>query len=330
MSSSDASRRPESRRAATVLLSTFQGERYLESQLASLFGQDWPDIEILVRDDGSCDGTWAILDGHAIAGRLAATRGVNIGPIYSFFTLLDQAAGRDFVLFADQDDVWNGDKVRRAMTALEACDPARPALYCSRLDVVDADLNGLGQSPCWPLAPAFGNALVENIATGCTIALNRAAVDLLRSAQWPRAAVMHDWWCYLVVAAFGTVIYDPGPSLMYRQHGTNSVGMAGGHWSWLVRKIRRQMKDPMLPRCLAQAQEFQRLFGTRLAADKRDCLRRFLAIDAFRGRVKFVGTRSIHRQFVTDTLALKGMVLLHGSQQPRRARGQLRPEMPFL
>lgn len=296
----------------TILLSTFQGEAFVDEQLMSLFTQDWPHVRIVVRDDGSTDGTWRRLEAHGADGRIVAIRGENIGPLYSFLSLLDHAEDSDVIMFADQDDVWHTDKVRRAVETLGRIRPGLPALYCSGLEVVDASMKTVGQSPKWPRRPSFGNALVENVATGCTIALNRPAVELIKSTEWPRAAVMHDWWCYLVAAAFGEVVYDPEPSLKYRQHGSNAVGIQTDHVARLAARIRRQMETSVLTKMLAQAREFDRLFGARLDPEKRSILNRFTGIDAPRGRLRFLASRDVRRQFAADTVALKGLVLLSG------------------
>src|SRR5690606_36259017 len=100
----------------------------------------------------------------------------------------------------------------------------------------------LGTSPIWPQPPSFSYALVENVATGCTIALNWAGVELLRSKPMPDAAIMHDWWAYLVISAFGIVVYDPVPSIQYRMHGQNQVGLPTNSVSWLFAKIKRRLR----------------------------------------------------------------------------------------
>lgn len=293
----------------SVLMSTYNGASYLEPQLASIYAQACAKVHLIVRDDGSTDATAAILKTHADRGRLDVDFASNVGPRDSFFQLIDAAGDADYVLFADQDDVWHPDKARRAIDALAGIPETQPALYCARVDVIDAAGLPLGKSPLWPRPPSFGNALVENIAMGCTIALNKSAITLLRSRPWPKAAIMHDWWMYLTVAAFGHVIYDVAPALAYRIHGKNTVGLPTDHWQWAAAKIQRQLKGSSLPRLLAQAAEFAALCGADLSPPKRLQLDRFLALRTVAGRLKFLADSDVRRQFPMDNVALKVMVL---------------------
>lgn len=210
-----------------VLMSTYQGARYVVEQLRSILDQLPPGGRIVVRDDGSTDGTpdtiLALND-----GRITLTRGPNIGFARSFLTLLAEAPeDTDMVMLADQDDVWLPHKIQRAWDHLAPLAGA-PALYCSRLQLVDAQLRPIGLTPLRKRPPSFENALAENIVTGCTAAMNPHSVRLVRQCGDPALIHFHDWWCYLVVAAFGRVVYDPEPTVLYRQHGGNVIGMGSG------------------------------------------------------------------------------------------------------
>ena len=295
----------------SVLMSTYNGAPYLEPQLASIYAQAGAKVHLIVRDDGSTDATAAILKTHADRGHLHADFGSNVGPRDSFFQLIDAAAEAEYVLFADQDDVWYPDKVRRSIDALASIPATEPALYCARVDVINAAGLPLGKSPLWPRPPSFGNALVENIAMGCTIALNQSAIALLRSRPWPKAAIMHDWWMYLTVAAFGRVIYDATPALAYRVHSKNTVGLPTDHWQWAAAKIRRQLKGSSLSRLMAQATDFDRLFGDELSRPERLQLDRFLALRTVAGRLKFLADSDVRRQFPMDNVALKVMTVVN-------------------
>jgi hypothetical protein len=148
---------------------------------------------------------------------------------------------------------------------------------------------------------------------GCTMALNRPALDLLRSVHWPRAAIMHDWRCYLVVSAFGRVIYDPQPVLAYRLHGANTVGLPTGRLQSVLAKAKRQLRSPALPRLTAQAREFRELYGEALASDHHRLIEALVAIGTLAGRIGFMMEGGIERQFAVDDLALKALVMVRGS-----------------
>lgn len=215
-----------------VLMSTYEGARYVAEQLDSILRQLPPGGRVLVRDDGSRDDTLQRV--QAIGDpRVTLTQGANLGFGGSFLTLLSMApADADLVMFADQDDIWLPGKIERAWQHLAPLG-ARPGLYGSAQMLVDAELRPLHATPPWPRGPSLANALTENIITGCTAALNRPAVDLLQRAGVPQGVYFHDWWFYLVLSAFGTVVYDDQPSLLYRQHGRNVIGHGAG---WLGRQ----------------------------------------------------------------------------------------------
>ncbi|TVQ39418.1 MAG: glycosyltransferase family 2 protein [Geminicoccaceae bacterium] len=296
-----------------VLLSTYQGERYLGAQLESIFAQQGIDVTLAVRDDGSSDRTLELLSASAAAEpRLVAFEaGINRGVIASFEMLLRQH-GRccTHVAFADQDDVWMPHKLHRAASTLATVDPATPALYCSRLTYTDRNLRPLGHSalPRRPLG--LDNALVENVATGCTIVMNRAAVDLLVDKPWPDTVIMHDWWCYLVVGACGRVLYDPDPSLFYRQHGANAIGIGSTAVHRLARRVRGQLARPP-GRCRQQARDLLRLHGEHMPPEARARVTRFAEAAAGQGSLAYVrrGDRA-YRQSLLDDAALCTLLLL--------------------
>lgn len=298
--------------ACVVLLSSYNGAPFLDQQLASIARQTYPDIRLIVRDDGSTDATRDILRAHARPGAVDVYQGDNLGAGASFFDLLHRHGDADIVMFSDQDDVWFEDKVARAAAALAKCAADVPALYCSRVALVDEGLVHLGHSPLWPRPPGFGNALVENVAMGCTIALNRAAASLIHSRPAPRCAIMHDWWCYLVTSAFGEVVYDPEPTLLYRIHGANTVGMPTGFLQWSLAKVKRQLGSSTLRRLTRQAEEFARLYGADLSADQLSAIDALVGTRKLRGRLNFLREARIHRQFASDDFALRLLVLARG------------------
>ncbi len=217
----------------TILLSTFNGAAFLPEQLASFLEQTHRHWVLLWRDDGSTDGSVAIVEQFSQTGgagrclRLAAPA-QPLGACESFLTLLRAAlpglGPRDAIAFADQDDVWLPEKLARGVAALAALSPERPALLCARQILVDAGLRRRGESPRLSRPPGFPAALTQNIATGCTIVLNGAAAALVAGSRAP-GGTLHDWWCYLVVAGAGGVVQmDDTPLVLYRQHGGNAVG----------------------------------------------------------------------------------------------------------
>lgn len=210
-----------------VLLATFNGAAFLEPQLASLAAQDVPHLDVIASDDGSTDGTVSILrawQDRWTGGTFTVVDGPARGFADNFRALLCRShADVDYLAFADQDDVWDADKLSAAVAALAG--KAGPALYGARTRRVDAHLRPLGLSPLFTRPPHFRNAVVQSLAGGNTMVLNRAGIELVRESARRTGFVSHDWWCYLIVSgAGGEVIYDPVPRLAYRQHGRNLVG----------------------------------------------------------------------------------------------------------
>lgn len=223
-----------------ILLSTFDGERYLGEQLESFLAQTHRDWVLYWRDDGSSDGTIALLERFGAgpaAGRVVpvpAPEGHRGAP-ESFLRLLRVALakeepGADAFAFADQDDIWLPEKLARGRDALAGTPAQMPTLYCARQVLVDERLRRIGLSFPSSQEPGFPAALTQNVATGCTVMLNQAAAALIGASEPPPATV-HDWWSYLLVAAAGgRLLSDDTPVVLYRQHARNLVG-APSTWS---------------------------------------------------------------------------------------------------
>jgi len=313
--------RAETPRVA-ILLATYAGERFLAPQLDSLAAQEGVANTLLWRDDGSPDGTAAAVEAFAArqppgrvrrvtepAGRLGAAR--------SFLALL-AAAPDDAACFAfcDQDDVWRPGKLARAAAALAETAPGVPALYCGRQELVGPELEPIGPSPGIVRPPGFGNALVQNIATGCTVVLNAAARRLVLDAPPLPEGSMHDWWCYLLVtAAGGRVIWDAEPQLLYRQHGANAVGATA---SLPIRAWRALRRGPDAFLGLLGAHMAALEQGARLSAEARAMLAALRPLHGpgpFR-RLAALRRAGLYRQGTVEDLLLRLWVALRPLRKP--------------
>lgn len=212
-----------------VLMCTMQGQRFLPEQLNSIAIQGHPRWAIWASDDGSGDHTHAILEyyqSHWGCDRISIHDGPAEGSTANFLSLTCRAdIDADFFAYADQDDVWESDKLERAVEWLQTMPTDVPALYGSRTLLVDARNQHIGYSPLFTKAPGFRNALVQSVAGGNTMVFNRAARDLLRQAGESVEAITHDWWAYMLIAGCGGAVhYDPYPTVRYRQHEGNQFG----------------------------------------------------------------------------------------------------------
>jgi glycosyltransferase involved in cell wall biosynthesis len=216
-----------------ILLCTYNGARFLPAQLASLANQSFTDWRLHASDDGSTDETRAVIAQHQ--GRLgSAPITVRSGPCQGFVRnflglACDPSIQCDYFAYCDQDDMWEPDKLSRAVAWLDTCPPHIPAMYCSRTMLIDDKGLQRGFSRAYRRTPSFRNALVQSIASGNTIVFNDAARALLMVCGSAAKIPSHDWWTYLLVTgAGGQVYYDQVPQVRYRMHGDNVIGTNAG------------------------------------------------------------------------------------------------------
>lgn len=229
-----------------ILMAVFEDGRFLPEQLSSIRTQDHGNLDVWVSRD--CDGghVSVILEEQATvfgAGRFFVLQGPNRGCAANFLSMVMNPDIRaDYFAYSDQDDVWERDKLSRAIARLDTAPPAIPALYGSRTRLIDGNGLDLGLSPFHGRPPGFRNALVQNIAGGHTMVMNRAAREVLIDSG-VRDAFLHDWWTYMIVAgAGGRVFYDLHPSVRYRQHDRNLTGAPRGSLGGGVRRLRRILR----------------------------------------------------------------------------------------
>lgn len=218
----------------SVLLAAYNGERYLPEQIASLQAQT-ADFRVLWQDDGSTDGTPALLtaaseaDGRFLPGM---HQGEHLGAVGNFLSLMAQDDA-PYTALCDQDDRWRPDKLARCLKALQMaeaeCGADMPLLVHSDCRLVDGAGKVLHGSffahQHWEAAATdLPRLLVQNNVTGCTLMMNAALRDLAVAHAAAGRLYMHDWFIALTAAAFGRVIFLPAPLVDYRQHGTNAMG----------------------------------------------------------------------------------------------------------
>lgn len=234
-----------------ILLCTFYGQHHLAEQLESFAEQSHSNWEVFASDDGSQDGTHSILEIYRAQwgiGRISVHHGPSEGFVANFLSLSCNAnIQADYYAYSDQDDIWESDKLERAIAWLEQVDKDKPALYCTRTRLVDAANQEIGLSPLFVRPPSFSNALAQNIGGGNSMVFNEAARHLLKYAGADVNVVSHDWWLYLVVTGSGGIVcYDPYPSLRYRQHDANLIGMNTGwraRWQRVLLLLNGRFKE---------------------------------------------------------------------------------------
>lgn len=329
-----------------VLLSSYNGEKYIREQLDSILSQEGVEVQLLIRDDGSTDGTRTILAEYEQQwDNISVIYGTNVGVISSFFLLLEEAGNHPYIAFADQDDVWLKRKLKRAIERIEKEETKKkvsnkedsieknyakciiddsenqkefhfitdikkqePIVYCSAKQLVDATLHPLLSPMRYPnIRAEFGNALVENMCTGCTCVINQAMVQLLKGKQ-PTFTVMHDFWIYLVGTCFGTVIYDEESYILYRQHGANELGAATSLFENYKRRIKNFKKHR--GQLTKQAEQLLHLYGEFMPEEKKKITKLFVQSKKdWNVRTKFLQQRRIFRQRKSDDYIMKLLFL---------------------
>ena len=230
----------------SVLMSTYNGEKYLKEQIDSILAQDGVKVHLLVRDDGSKDRTIKILNEYVEKGSpITILSESNLGAEMSFHRLCKYAQEHiqsDYYAFCDQDDVWEADKLKVAVSKLSSYPYSLPCLYFSNLQMVDADLRSIRQL----FAPgevviSKRMALIQVFTYGCTCVFNRQTLDDYCKAEFSRE-LAHDNWIYILSMFLGHVVYDENSHILYRQHGTNLSGEKVSGIRLALRRIRRASK----------------------------------------------------------------------------------------
>lgn len=221
------SRAEEKNHSVAVVLATYNGEKYLREQLDSLLRQKGVRVSILVRDDGSTDGTHAILDEYQSKGLLKWYTGEHLNVQKGYLDLLKHAPDADYYAFCDQDDVWDDDKLLFAVTELDDLPDDKPAMYYCGQRLVDENLKLMSVHKVAADRSDHANFLISNVA-GCTAVFNKALLDAVNSAE-PEFILMHDSWLFKICLALGGSYYvDSAARINYRQHGGNVAGLNSG------------------------------------------------------------------------------------------------------
>ncbi len=304
-----------------ILMSTYNGEKYLCEQLDSIFAQNCEEngvaeFKLLIRDDSSSDGTINILKKYKkkYPDKVEWYQGENIGVIKSFFELIEKAdKNADYYALSDQDDYWLPDKLMRAVSVLDASKYCNiPLLYCCRPTLTDEKLKEISSDIDIPkMRPGFGNALIENIVTGCTAVFNEKLREMLIK-ELPKFTTMHDRWLYLIASCFGKVYYDEESYIYYRQHGDNAVGKNTKRLAEVKYRIDKVKKDSH--GSSRQAMEFWRIFKDEFKESdkKRTLIKYFIkGRTSIKIRYRLVKAGRLYRQRRIDNKIFKVLIVLN-------------------
>lgn len=215
-----------------ILMATFNGATFLKQQLDSIRAQTYQEWDLYIRDDGSTDHTLEILADYAALDeriKVLTISGPHGTPALNFGTLFNHVAvfKRNYLMFADQDDVWQPDKIALSLNLMQKQEQSiahvpSPLLIYSRFQWINEQGNLIEQDLTMPSTLSMEQLLNGNHAYGCTMMLNAALVAKI--GKIPPNAYYHDYWVALVACAFGKAVLLPQPLLLYRQHPQNASG----------------------------------------------------------------------------------------------------------
>lgn len=218
----------------TILLATYNGEKYIEHQLDSLFAQTYTNWRLLIRDDGSQDETLSLVHKYQkeYPGKitLMVNKGTNKGSLQNFSALLQAAGDAEYIMFCDQDDEWKSDKIELTLSKMKEREKKEgtncPIFIFTNFQYVDEKMNVIESKKNFEINRihnfGFSQLMAQNPVYGCTTMMNRALTDVVGTI--PPQADYHDHWIALVAAAFGELCYIKEKTVLYRQHGNNVSG----------------------------------------------------------------------------------------------------------
>ena len=238
-----------------ILLSTYNGSKYLIEQLDSILDQSYLNYVIVARDDGSCDDSLKILDEYSKKFidkfHLLDQDNLNRGASGSFSYLIEYVLENQellglasaYMMFCDQDDIWCADKIVTQVEAMleveedQTGKESLPLLIHSDLWVVSEEKSLIAESFVHYQGleierNRFTNLVISNVVTGCTAFINEALAR--KAVPVSKEAIMHDWWLSLVASAFGKLVFIDAPLVSYRQHDANAIGAKESVQSTLV------------------------------------------------------------------------------------------------
>ncbi|MBE5953440.1 MAG: glycosyltransferase family 2 protein [Lachnospiraceae bacterium] len=300
-----------------VLLSTYNGEKYIREQLDSILAQKDVEVSVLIRDDGSTDSTIDIINDYCSKNSdIKLIKGSNMGACKSYFELFKKAdMGYDYYALSDQDDYWYEDKLTVACHKLTSTDNKenKPLLYCCEADITDENLNSSGKDTTaeeaktsFPVKkPGFGNALIENIARGGSVVFNPTLLGLVR-IDAPADCYMHDWWLYLLATCFGKVIHDNKAYYKYRQHKDNVLGASTSKLGIIKRRLSQSKTNK--EHVSKQAIAFGKLYEI---PEKKKIQLDVIAgyKNSFKQRVRGLSGKYLYRQSKSDNIIFRILFL---------------------
>lgn len=260
------------KKTVQVLLSTYNGEKYIKEQLNSLFNQEGVIVKVLLRDDGSKDNTLKIVQEYKKLFPIKILIGNNLGFAKSFWSLVKSSGGADYYAFCDQDDIWEKDKLKCALNQIDKYSSKKniPVLYTSNAIAVDNNMQILSTSAFdFHGVLTLADSLQRSVLPGCTFVFNKRLQEYAK--KYNGEIIAHDWLMYQLAEIFGVVTYDDKSHIKYRIHENNTIGI-NSKFQILMNKIKRQFKPLDVPRRSKIVEDILVTYGNEIPKNKRNLL----------------------------------------------------------
>ena len=299
-----------------VFLGAYQGAPFITEQIGSILKQS-VSCDLVISDDGSLDGSREFVQEIAsVSASTTLLEGPRQGFCANFLSMfqLSDIDRYDFVAWSDQDDLWEPHHLARAIASLRSC--RTPAAFGSRTRLINASGLPIGYSPVWKRPLCFQNALVQSVAGGNTLVMNRQCVRWIQQClasnnidigQW----VSHDWAVYLMLSLAGfPLIWDAVPTVHYRQHSTNLIGSNRGFFARIDRG--RRLKNGVFARWIQLHLLCLQQLTDAMLPVSRDALHGLMDATSTRGMASFraIERSGVYRQGFLDQRVLECAALV--------------------
>jgi len=263
-----------------ILMSTYNGDDYVEDQIRSIYEQTFQDFQLVIRDDGSEPVFLQKLEKLQRTYGFRLIEGKNAGFARSFMALLEKAGDAELYAFADQDDIWLPEKLQIAINWFDRHQREDiPQLFHNAYDIVDSDtLKKTGHFFFSEEGYDFRRSITENHYSGFSMVINQRLRKMMLRGRANRI-VYHDWWAGMIAHAFGEAYSDPEVASLHRAHGDNVTTFSmKTRLQWLKKSLNTdtdiKTRSAEFARCFAKDMEPKDLRMLRLFARKRYSLRR--------------------------------------------------------
>ena len=301
------------RKRMLIMMSTYNGERYVADQIHSILNQETEcEIVLRIRDDGSKDDTCKIIKEIQSRNKesIELIEGNNVGYNASFFELLSIANGFDYYAFSDQDDIWLPQKVQTAIEWLmrEQEKNDGSLLYASTSYLVKDDMKPYGVTRQQIRPFTLYNTIVQNICPGHNQVMNQALLSIVQKRIKNVDVYVYDSWVANLAMLYGTILFNNAPQTYYRQHQSNELGSGTGTLHKLSVSFKHLMNGHGV-QYRKQIESFiasnQNVIDETVLAE----LKRFISAKKPYQRIAYGIRSKLYRQKWVETIALKCAII---------------------